>query len=167
MKTLARLLLLIAPLFLLATACSSDDDEDAKVDEGPEFAISDLQGTWNATRITFSYSGQPPIPDPSFYEVIGEGGTGVLTVQSSGRFTLTVTPAGAGAESFSGRMYFENGQFFSIQFDDDPPDDPTYFGATLSGNTFELNGGPDTAEWDFDDDGNDEPASVSLSFTKQ
>lgn len=63
-------------------------------------------------------------------------------------------------------MYFEDGEFFAIQFDDDPPDDPTYFGETLAGNTFTLNGGPDTAEWDFDDDGDDEPASVFLRFVK-
>ena len=63
-------------------------------------------------------------------------------------------------------MYFEDGEFFAIQFDDDPPDDPTYFGETLSGNTFQLSGGPDTAEWDFDGDGNDESASVFLVFER-
>gem|GEM_PF-1658295 len=158
-----RLLSIFLALFVLA--CSSDDD-DEKVDQGPDFAISALAGTWNATEITFSYSGPLPAPEPSFYQVVAQGGSGVLTVQSNGRFTLDVTPNGQSTESFSGRMYFEDGEFFSIQFDDDPPNDPTYFGATLSGNTFSLNGGPDTAEWDFDDDGNDEQASVSLVFVK-
>ena len=159
-----RIISLFLALFVLA--CSSDDDEDAQLDQGPDFAISALAGTWNATEITFSYSGTGTVPDPSFYQVVAEGGTGVLTVQSNGRFTLEVTPNGQATESFGGRMYFEDGEFFAIQFDDDPPNDPTYFGATLSGNTFSLNGGPDTAEWDFDDDGNDEPASVNLVFVK-
>ncbi|MDH3796592.1 MAG: hypothetical protein OER83_06950 [Flavobacteriaceae bacterium] len=167
MKTTTLPFWRIASIFLalFVLACSSDDN-DEQVDQGPDFAISELAGTWNATEITFSYSGTGNVPDPSFYQVVAEGGSGVLTVQSSGRFTLAVTPIGEATETFGGRMYFEDGEFFAIQFDDDPPDDPTYFGATLSGNTFSLNGGPDTAEWDFDGDGNDEPASVSLVFVK-
>ena len=153
-------------LALFVLACSSDDDEDAQLDQGPDFAISALAGTWNATTLTFAYSGTGTPPEPSFYDVIAYGGSATMTVQSNGRFTLTVMPNGLPAESFGGRMYFEDGEFFAIQFDDDPPNDPTYFGATLSGNTFSLNGGPDTAEWDFDDDGNDEPASVNLVFVK-
>lgn len=165
-KSLSLLGLVPMLLALFIVACSSDDDEDAQVDQGPDFAISELAGTWNATSLTFSFSGQGAVPEPSFYDLIAEGGSATITVQSSGRFTLNVMPMGEPAESFSGLMYFENGEFFAIQFDEDPPNDPTYFGATLGGNTFSLNGGPDTAEWDFDGDGNDEPASVDLVFVK-
>ena len=164
MKTLHQILMRsIFILFLFG--CSSDDGEEMS-DTGPSFSISELQGTWEATSLVFSYSGSGPVPDPSSYDVIADGGTATLVVQSNGRFTLTVRPAGASSESFSGRMYFEDGEFFAIQFDDDPPDDPTYFGESLSGNTFTLNGGPDTAEWDFDGDDEDEPASVYLQFVK-
>ena len=156
---------LIVFLTFAASACSSDD-EDVQADQGPDFSISELAGTWNATEITFSFSGTGTVPNPSVYRIVAEGGSGVLTVQSNGRFTMNITPSGASTESFSGTMYFEDGEFFAIQFDDDPPNDPTYFGATLSGNMFSLNGGPDTAEWDFDGDGNDEPAGVNLQFIK-
>lgn len=149
----------------LLLSCSSDDGE-VMSDTGPDFSISELAGTWNATSLTFSFSGSGTVPDPSSYDVVADGGSASMVVQSSGRFTLTVTPNGEPSESFGGRMYFEDGEFFAIQFDDDPPDDPTYFGAALSGNTFTLNGGPDTAEWDFDGDGNDEPASVYLVLVK-
>ncbi len=165
MKTLYQIFSLSVLFVFLFVSCSSDD-EDVMADEGPSFAISDLQGTWEATSLVFSYSGQGPVPEPSSYDVVAEGGSATLVVQSNGRFTLSVRPAGEDTESFSGRMYFEDGEFFAIQFDDDPPNDPTYFGETLSGNTFTLNGGPDTAEWDFDGDGEDEPASVYLSFTR-
>ena len=164
MKTLAQILL--SSLFVLFLFACSDDDENGVSDEGPIFSISDLAGTWNATSLVFTYSGSGPVPEPSSYDVIAEGGSATLTVQSSGRFTLTVRPAGEDTESFSGRMYFEDGEFFAIQFDDDPPDDPTYFGESLVGDTFTLNGGPDTAEWDFDGDGNDESASVFLIFER-
>ena len=164
MKTLHQILASSIIIFFLI-ACSSDDG-DVMSDEGPSFSISQLQGTWEATSLVFTFSGSGPVPDPSSYDVIADGGSATLVVQSNGRFTLTVRPAGASTESFSGRMYFEEGEFFAIQFDDDPPDDPTYFGETLSGNTFTLNGGPDTAEWDFDGDGEDEPASVFLRFER-
>lgn len=164
MKTLPQILL--SSLFVLLLFACSSDDENGVSPEGPVFSISDLQGTWNATSLVFSYSGSGPVPEPNSYDVIAEGGSATMTVQSNGRFTLTVTPAGEAPETFSGLMYFEDGEFFAIQFDDDPPDDPTYFGESLVGNTFTLNGGPDTAEWDFDGDGNDEPASVLLIFER-
>ncbi len=165
MKTQNRILIFVSLLSFFFISCSSDDGEE-RSNTGPSFSISDLQGTWNATSLVFTYSGQAPIPNPSSYDVIAEGGTATLTVEASGRFSLTVSPIGAPAVTFSGLMYFEDGEFFAIQFDDDPPNDPTYFGETLSGSTFTLNGGPDTAEWDFDNDGNDEPASVFLRFVK-
>ena len=165
MKTLYQIFSLSVLFVFLFVSCS-DNGDDPISPVGPDFAISDLQGTWEATSLVFSYSGQGPVPEPSSYDVVAEGGSATLVVQSNGRFTLTVRPAGEDTESFSGRMYFEDGEFFAIQFDDDPPNDPTYFGETLSGNTFTLNGGPDTAEWDFDGDGQDEPASVYLSFTR-
>ncbi len=166
MKTLHQLL--FSSLFIvLLFACSSSDDENGISDTGPSFSISELQGTWTATSLIFSYSGQGPVPEPTSYDVVAEGGSATLVVQSSGRFTLTVRPMGLDNISFSGRMYFEDGEFFAIQFDDDPPNDPTYFGETLTSTTFSLNGGPDTAEWDFDGDGNDEAASVFLSFERE
>ena len=167
MKTKAFYPIRLIPLLFafLIISCSSDDEE-VQSDTGPDWAISELAGTWNATSLTFSFSGTGTVPDPNSYDVIADGGTATMVVQSNGRFTLTVMPMGEPAESFGGRMYFEDGEFFAIQFDDDPPDDPTYFGATLSGNTFSLNGGPDTAEWDFDGDGIDESASVNLVLVK-
>ncbi|MGI9546146.1 MAG: hypothetical protein ACR2MM_02830 [Flavobacteriaceae bacterium] len=166
MKALRHILVLSSFFTFLLFSCNSDDEGDVISDTGPDFSISDLVGTWNATDLVFTYSGDAPIPDPSFYDLIAEGGTASVTVQSNGRFTLTVNPAGFNSETFSGLMYFEDGEFFAIQFDDDPPDDPTYFGESLVGDIFTLNGGPDTAEWDFDDDGNDDPASVFLRFVK-
>lgn len=163
MKTLSKLL--IAPLIAFLLLSCSSDDEDAQLDTGPSYSISDLAGTWNATSITFSYCGSGQI-EPSFVDIIAEGATASMVVQTNGRFTLTITFPDADPEVITGRMYFENGEFFAIQFDDDPPDDPTYFGDTLSGNTFRLNGGPETAEFDFDDDGNEECASVDLTFVR-
>ncbi|MBT8321759.1 MAG: hypothetical protein KJO90_08860, partial [Eudoraea sp.] len=101
-------------------------------------------------------------------DIITEGATVQMVVQSNGRFTITINIPEDDPEVVSGTVYFEDGEFFAIQFDDDPPNDPTYFGDTLSNNNtvFEMNGGSDTAEFDFDDDGDEECASVFLRFEK-
>lgn len=166
MKTLHQIIAFSLTFIFLLFSCNKDDGEDPKLPDGPDFSISDLVGTWNATDLVFTYSGPAPIPDPSSYDLIADGGTATITVQSNGRFTLTVTPPGFPADQITGLIYFEDGEFFAIQFDDDPPNDPTYFGESLVGDTLTLNGGPDTAEWDLDDDGEDEPCSVFLRFVK-
>ncbi|WP_188369241.1 hypothetical protein [Muriicola marianensis] len=158
-KTLLLRTMAVFVIFFIA-GCDSGNGDDPKTDCGPSYCISDLAGTWNATELTFSAcSGE------GFFDLIAEGGSASLVIQTNGRFTLTVTFPD-GSETFTGRMYFEDSTFFAIQFDEDPPDDPTYFGDTLSGNTFRLNGGPETAEFDFNDDGNDECASVDLTVVK-
>ena len=161
MKGKFLLLKTMAVFFIfLVTGCDSGNGTDPQTDCGPSYCISDLAGTWNATQLTFSAcSGE------GFFDLIAEGGSATIAIQSSGRFTLNVTYPD-GSEVFGGKMYFEDSQWYAIQFDDDPPDDPTYFGDTLTGNTFRLIGGPETAEFDFDDDGTDECASVSLTFEK-
>jgi hypothetical protein len=147
-------------------SCSSDSDEDGQSDTGPDFAISELQGTWTATTIFFSYSEVNNVPDPDSASIIDEGGSGSMTVQSGGRFTLTIDPFDRAAFTIGGRMFFEDGEFFAIQFDGDPAGDYEYFGATLAGNTFRILGGPGTAEYDLDLNGTDDPCSVSMVFVK-
>lgn len=166
MKTLSKFL--VAPFFVFAFllfSCSSDDDEDVQANCGPAYCVEDLEGTWNATSVLFT-----PCVFEGFegIDLIAEGATAQMVVQSNGRFTITISYPGEGSESFSGRIYFEDSTWFAIQFDEDPPNDPTYFGDTLSNNNtvFEMNGGSETAEFDFDDDGEEECASVYLRFEK-
>lgn len=165
MKSIGKLFWML-PLFAFLFISCSDDDTEVKVNCGPDYCISDLAGTWNATQLTFSYCGSAAI-EPTSYDLILQEGSATMVIQSNGRFTLTVIfPGDEGTEVITGKIYFEDGKFFAIQFDDDPPDDPTYFGDTLSGNTFTLIGGPETAEFDFDEDGTDECASVSLTLVR-
>jgi len=167
MKTLSKVLFASLFAFLLLS-CSSDDPE-AIADCGPDYCISELQGTWEATEYTLTFCGQGEVPEPSSFDVIAEGGSATLVVQANGRFTLNAMIMVGGqtfSESVSGKIYFEDEEFFAIQFDDDEPDDPTYFGDTLSGNTFRLIGGSVVAEWDFDGDENDEEACLTIAFVK-
>ncbi|MEJ2585159.1 MAG: hypothetical protein P8Z38_08965 [Robiginitalea sp.] len=164
MKKLLYLLIAVGAAVSLAT-CSSDSDEDEQSDTGPAFAISELQGTWTATTLNFSYSEAGERPDPDFAAIINEGGSASMTVQSSGQFVLTIDPVDRGAMMTSGRMFFEDGEYFAIEFDGEAGD-YEYFGATLSGNTFTINGGPNTVEYDLDLDGSDELCSVYLVLVR-
>ncbi len=89
-------------------------------------------------------------------------------MQSSGRFTLNIDPADRAAYTVRGEMFweeFEGKFYFAIARDDYPGDWDTY-GATLNNNnnTFDINGGFDTGEYDFDGDGTFESASISFNF---
>ncbi|MEJ1222286.1 hypothetical protein [Sediminicola sp. 1XM1-17] len=163
MKKLKNILLLGTLFSFFFISCSSSD-EDELTKAGPDFAISELQGTWEATSAVFAYSGSGASYDP--VRIVADGGTVRLVVQSNGRFTLTIDTVDMDEFIVTGEMFFENNEFFAIRFDDEP-NDYEYFGATLTSNTFALNSGPDVAEWDFDGDGNEEPASVSFEFIRK
>ena len=162
MKTLGKLFLL-APVFaFLLLSCSKDETDDL-VKEGGPFLISELAGNWEATSAFFVRDS-----DNMSVDVIGDGGSSSITVQSNGKFVLTIDPIDRAAYSISGEMFwelFEENYFFAIAWDDYPGDWDTY-GATLMPTTFVINGGFDSGEYDFDDDGTFDTASISFEFTR-
>lgn len=127
-----------------------------------DFNISELAGNWVASTASFNDGGSQSI------EVIGEGGSVTLTVQSSGRFVMTITPPERASYTVSGEMFWEKWEgkyYFAIVWDNYPDDWDTY-GATLTATTFALNGGFDSAEFDFDNDGTFESCSISIVFVR-
>ena len=138
-------------------SCNTDDDDVNILDltkDGP-FQISELVGTWDATKAQFSVSGVS-------IGVIEDGGTASMVVQSDGRFTLKLNPIDRNAYTVSGEMFwepFQNSFYFAIVWDDYPNDWDTY-GHTYDGTILSLNGGTDTGEYDFDNDGDMESCSV-------
>lgn len=101
-------------------------------------------------------------------DIVAEGGSLALTVQSNGKCTFTVNPVDRELYTVSGEMFwelFEGEYFFSIVFDDFSGDWSS-FGATLSATTFIMNGGPDSGEYDFDNDGTSEAASLGFEFIR-
>lgn len=91
-----------------------------------------------------------------------------MSVQSSGRFTLNIDPSDRPAYAVSGEMFWEKWEgkyYFAIEWADYPGDWDTY-GATLTTSTFSINGGSDSGEYDFDNDGTFETASIGFSFVR-
>ncbi|WP_127024586.1 hypothetical protein [Flagellimonas beolgyonensis] len=147
-------------LVSLNVACSKEDDEDVLTKEGP-FAISELSGNWEATKAKFSVSS-------TSVDVVDDGGTVTMTVQSSGRFTLTLDPIDRDAYTVSGEIFWEEWQgtyYFAVTWDDEPNDWDT-FGHTYDGTTLSINGGPDSGEYDFDNDGDFEACTIHFIFVR-
>ena len=144
-------------LISLTFSCRTDDDDVDVHDltkDGP-FPISELVGTWDATKAQFSVSGVS-------IGVIEDGGTVTMVVQADGRFTISLFPIDRNAYTVSGEMFwepFQNTFYFAIVWDDEPNDWDTY-GHTYDGTTLSLNGGTDSGEYDFDNDGDMESCTV-------
>ena len=160
MKTFTYLFLI--SLISLTFSCSTNDDDDVNelIKDGP-FHISELNGTWEATKAQFSVN-------TVSVDVVEDGGTARMSVQSNGRFTLTLDPVNRNAYTVSGEMFWEEWQktfYFAIVWDDYPNDWDTY-GHTFDGTTLSLNGGAETGEYDFNNDGDMEACSVHFIFVR-
>lgn len=159
MKTYLYFFLLA--MISLTFSCTSDDDpEDALTKDG-KFPISELAGTWEATKAQFSVS-------TVSVDVVEDGGTASMTVQSNGNFTLTLDPVDRNAYTVSGELFWEEWQetyYFAIVWDDYPDDWDTY-GHTFDGTTLSFNGGADTGEYDFNNDGDLASCSIHFIFVR-
>lgn len=162
MKALGKLFL-FAPIFaFLLLSCSKDETDDL-VKEGGPFKISELAGNWQATAAFFVRDS-----DNMSVDIIGDGGSSSITIQSTGRFVLTIDPADRAAYNVSGEMSWEKWEgnyYFAIEWDDYPGDWDTY-GATLTATTFEIYGDFDTGEYDFENNGNYESARFVFEFIR-
>ncbi len=162
MKTLGKILLYVPLFALLFFSCSEDDPPPEDVlEKVGDFPISQLAGNWLAESASFN-------DGVNNVEIVGDGGTVTLSVQSNGRFVLTVDPADRDAYTTSGEMFWEKweGQYYFAIVWDEYPDDWDTYGADLSEPTFTVNGGFESGEYDFDNDGNFEPCSISFQFTR-
>ena len=155
---LSRHALFIACMALLTTFMACDSGEDEFPLEGDGISMSDIAGTWTATRAFFSRAADGPAVS---VEVVGLGGTATLVVQTNGRFTFTTTLPGEAAEVTTGQLGFDEDLLVVIY--DDEPDDFEFFGIRFSGNNLSING---QGTYDFDDDGTEEPAIIELDLVR-
>ncbi len=145
-------------IFMLFGSCSSDDGGGSLT--GTNISISDIQGSWNVTSFVFDRAAEGPVLR---IDLIEEGATASMTIQSNGRFTINSTVPGGGQETITGQMSFDE-DILLIEFDDDPGEEE-FFSIQLTNNDNTLTiSGP--AEYDFDDDGMDEPAFVTIVFVR-
>ena len=118
--------------------------------DGPNLSMNDISGNWKATSANYSY-------DTLFFDVIAEGGSVSLMIESNGRFTFTLKIPEEADEVSAGQLGFDE-EWLAITFDDDPGE-YEYFFIGLSNGVLTLRG---PAEFDFEGDGTEEPANVDL-----
>jgi len=133
---------------VLLMACGGDGS-------GPR--PNEFAGTWNATKYQFTNKANTA----QKVDVISLGATLVVILDQNGTYQATLTMPGDAPEVTTGTWdasvdvftIRETGSTGEMQFD-----------YTLSGNTLTLSGAND--DFDFDSDGNPEPARVSAILTR-
>jgi hypothetical protein len=136
----------IAPLVgALAVAC------------GEDIVVEDLIGTWNATEFVFS-NFEDPVTD---VDVIDLGGEVTIIIRADNTYTVQLELPGAEPEEVDGEWVL-NGDVLTF---DEGTADETVFNISLSGTTLTIH--TEDLEFDFDEDGTDEPAQLDATFVKQ
>lgn len=151
-------------ILFVVSSCSEDESELELAKEGGPFAISELTGNWEATSANFFR-----VSDGLQADIIADGGSLSLTVQSSGRCTFTIDPFDRDAYTISGEMFwgqYDGEDALAIIFDDSP-DDRSYFrGIELTDTTFNLGCSSECGEYDFSNDGTSETADLVFDFIR-
>ncbi len=159
-KVFLASVLVILSLFVLS--CESDESEEDGIDfsdcslTGSNFSISDIAGNWTATQANFDIPGTSEQID-----VVADGGTVTLNVQTNGGFTLVITENGSASESTTGDLAFCEG-LFTVRYDD-ALNDPETIQGSLNNGIFTITG---PVEYDVDGDGNEDEAFVVLRLQR-
>ncbi|MEK6477859.1 hypothetical protein WJR50_10005, partial [Catalinimonas sp. 4WD22] len=124
-------------------------------------SMDDIAGNWIATYARFSNNQLNP---PIQINVVDEGGTVNLVIQSNGRFTFTISFPGETPDVSKGQLGFDE-DYLVVHYDGDAADDYEYMGIQLSQdqNTLVISG---PAEYDFNEDGTEEPAQLRLELVR-
>lgn len=137
---------LISLSLVFLVGCEDDDDDFSS--SGNTLSISDIQGNWIATSATFTA--------PEFTDILAEGATVTLSIQSNGRFTFTMMMPGEPDDVTTGKLGFD-GDFLAVRFDDE--DEEASFFISLINQILTLRG---QTELDLDGNGVDDFGILEL-----
>ncbi len=133
---------------LVAVGCSDST--------GPA-SPSDFVGDWLASSYVVTNIANTSQSE----DLIGLGMTLSITFTETS-YSGTAGFPGEATETFSGTYTIDGNQLILNETGELEPDTMTY---ALSGNTMTLSG--DDEEYDFDDDGQDDPATFTMVFQRQ
>jgi hypothetical protein len=113
--------------------------------------VEDLVGTWEATEIVFTNSANTS----ESVDVIDLGASLTVTINSAGTVSTVFDDGQGGTDSDSGTLSVDGSTL------------------TVGGETFEAERSGDVliltgdGEWDFDEDGTDDPATLTIRLVRQ
>lgn len=142
----------LAAILLFFDSCKKDEAEYPLT--GTNLTMDNIAGNWVATTANFSGA--------DFFDIIAEGGTAKLVIQSNGRFTFTITLPEEPNNVSTGQLGFDE-QWLAISFDTDPGE-YEYFFIELVNQILTLRG---PAEFDFDDSGQLDEGTLELVMQRE
>jgi len=151
----------------IALSCDSTDESESELaKEGGPFGISELAGNWEATQAGFLR-----ISDNLWVDIVADGGSLSLTVQSSGRCTFAINPVDREAYTASGEMFwgrYEGEDALAIVWDDSPDADErsSFRFIELTDTTFNMACTSVCGEYDFNNNGTSETADLAFEFIR-
>jgi len=122
----------LAPLTIFV-ACSDDDEPSTD-------RVSEIAGTWTATSASFNG-----------IDVVLEGGSVTMVIQSNGRFTFTIKRPEETDMVFTGKLGFDE-QWLAVEYDTNPGE-YEYYDITYDAHNLHIGA---NSEFDFDGNGTDE-----------
>lgn len=150
LPSLAALSLIV----LFAVACSDDDSDNGTAPD--VVTISDLIGTWASTAWTFESRASGEEVD-----MAALGFSVTMVVDENGRYTLTIFSQDQILEIDTGALSLDGAVLIA---ESDDGGEPALFSFSLDGDIAEL---MDPAEeYDFDNDGFDEPAILRMTLIR-
>ncbi len=144
---------LIAPLLAVTFLAGCGDSIGA--DGTPEEVANALAGTWNATSFVFTNDAN----SSETFDLLADGGSFSITFTAAGQFSGSSTFEGA-TDTFSGTYVVQGTNLITTDTGEIESETIAF---TLSGNTLTL---ALDDEFDFDDNGIDEPATLVIVLQK-
>lgn len=140
-------------------SCLDEGDEEPSL-QGDKYGINDIAGTWLAMQALFTGL---DTPYKGSLDVIDEGGTLTLKIETNGRFKVTIVLPGEANMVFSGQLGFDE-EWLAMAYDDEP-EEYYYHYFDLNDTKTELTIRGDG--WlDLDDDGVEDYVSINLILSK-
>jgi hypothetical protein len=115
--------------------------------------VDDLIGTWNATEFVFA-NFEDPVTD---FDVIAMGGDVTIIIRADNTYTITSTLLDLDIDG----DWVLDGDVLTL---DEGTVDEVAFEISLDGNTLTIH--TEDVEFDFDEDGTDDPAQIDATFVR-
>ncbi len=156
------LILVIAASLIAAPGC----DDDSTNPEG--FTIADFAGTWDVTQYRVTHTSNPQLT----VDFIEEGATLFFVADASGAFTGEMEAFVEELQQtltlpFAGQFELVDQQTVTVSFDSEIEPYLTGFTGTFTFENETITLTDDSATFDFDEDGTDEPVTAVVVLVRR